>query len=169
VRRLVVLLALALAGFATAAVLRPGSVDLALDALVLFCGAVLVLALAGRVQAAAPPAGRSSIEAALDVPALRPARPVELERIERRVVLGVTHAGDFHASLLPQLRRLAMPLLAARGVDLDHDPEAARALLGDDACELLRPGRPRPADPFAPGVPAERLAAVVDALEGLAR
>ena len=168
-RRLVVLLALGVTAFAIAAAARPGSADLALDALVLFCGAVLVLALAGRVQAVAPPVGRSSIEAALDVPARKPTRPVELERIERRVALGVTHTGDFHATLLPQLRQLAVPLLAARGVDLDRDPGAARAVLGDDAFELLRPDQARPSDPFAPGVPAERLAGAVDALEGLAR
>ena len=81
--------------------------------------------------------------------------------MERGVTLGVAHAFDFHARLRPLLRDVAAARLAlSRGIDLDSP--AGRAALGEEAWELLRPDRPAPDDRFGPGVPAERLRALVD-------
>ena len=63
-------------------------------------------------------------------------------RIEREITLGTSSAGHLHTRLLPLLREAAAARL---GVDLELRP-SARARLGDDAWELLRPDRPEPDD-----------------------
>jgi hypothetical protein len=70
-----------------------------------------------------------------------PTRPAELVRMERELVLASASAGHFHNRLQPLLREIA----AARGVDFTESP--------------------RPADPAGPGVPLQRLAAMLDDLE----
>ena len=80
-----------------------------------------------------------------------------------------THAGDLHLRLRPILREIAADGLRRRGVDLDTQPQAARALLAPGTWELVRPDRPRPEDPFAPGLRARRCDAVLDDLEALLR
>ena len=95
-------------------------------------------------------------------------RPPELVRIERELVLGLESAGHLHTRLVPILRAAAAARLSAKHhVDLDRRPAAARALLGDDAWELIRPDRPEPADRHAPGLPRAKLRAVIDVLERL--
>src|SRR5579863_4470010 len=79
-------------------------------------------------------------------------RPEDLDRIERVVSAGHQTAGDVHARLRPLLRGICAPLLRRHGVRLDHDPERARALLGDELFELVSPARPRPDDRRAPGL-----------------
>jgi hypothetical protein len=88
--------------------------------------------------------------------------------MERELELGIAGAGHAHHRLLPLLRSAAVARLSSRhGVELDRRPEAAEALLGEDAWELLRPDRPEPADRFAPGVPRERVAAMIERIESL--
>ena len=53
------------------------------------------------------------------------------------------------------------------GFELERRPEAARALLGEDAWELLRPDRPPPEDRHGPGVPPRRVAALIERVESL--
>jgi hypothetical protein len=61
---------------------------------------------------------------------------------------------------------VAAGLLAARrGVWLDEEPAKARALLGEDAWELVRPGREPPRDRYGPGIDAARLERVLRSLE----
>ena len=75
-------------------------------------------------------------------------------------------AFDLHARLRPTLVELATELLSGRrGIDLERDPARARAILGDDAWELVRPDRPDPADRHAPGLADDDLARIVTALE----
>jgi hypothetical protein len=93
-----------------------------------------------------------------------PTRPVELVRVEREITFGTTSAGHLHARLLPLLREAAAARL---GIDFDLHPERARAALGDETWELLRPDRPEPTDRSAPGLPLRRIRAVVDSLEEL--
>ena len=105
--------------------------------------------------------------------ALRPrraehARPDELERVEREIVLGATTDVWAGQRLLPRLRTAAAARLSMRhGIDLERNPDAARELLGEDAWELLRPDRPEPADSAAPGIPLEQVGALLDRLEAL--
>jgi hypothetical protein len=107
-------------------------------------------------------------EAALRGRTPTPTEPVELLRMERELELGIANAGSAHHRLLPQLRAAAAARLAARhGVELDRRPDVARALLGEEAWEWLRPDRPEPADRFGRGVPRERVAALIERVESL--
>jgi hypothetical protein len=91
------------------------------------------------------------------------------ERLDRVVSTATTHAGDLHVRLRPILREIAADGLRRRGVELDAQPQAARALLAPETWELVRPDRPRPDDAFARGLAPARLDAVLDDLEALLR
>ena len=91
-------------------------------------------------------------------------RPSEVVRIEREITLGSSSAGNLHQRLLPLLRDAAGARLA---LDFDLHPARARAALGDDTWELLRPDRPVPEDRNAPGLPLRRVQSIVDELERL--
>jgi len=94
--------------------------------------------------------------------------PTDLRRVEGLLELGVSFAGDAHYRLLPLLRAVAAARLSSRhGVEIDRRPEAARAVLGEDAWELLRPDRPAPEDRFARGIPRDRVAALVERVDSL--
>jgi hypothetical protein len=54
-----------------------------------------------------------------------------------------------------------------RGIDLDAPSRSAETLLGPETWDLVRPDRPRPRDHDAAGLPVERIAAVVAAVEEL--
>jgi hypothetical protein len=93
-----------------------------------------------------------------------PGRPAELVRIEREITLGTSSAGNLHTRLLPLLRDAAAARL---GIDFELRPERARAALGEEEWELLRPDRLAPADRNAPGLSLRQVRAVVDSLERL--
>ena len=145
---------------------RPLSTSRALGIwIVIVTGLVLLL----LVRPSRSPARRvSAFEEALRARAPTAAEPVELLRMERELELGIASAGSAHHRLLPLLRAAAAARLASRhGVELDRRPEAARALLGEEAWELVRPDRPEPADRFGRGVPRERVTAVIERVESL--
>ena len=139
---------------------------LVLELLLLALGALAILAL---VRAALVRHGvrASSFERALRPARAAPARPAELASLERRVELAVAGAADLHFRLRPVLQEIAAERLARRGIDVGREPERAERTLGSEAWSLLRPDRPRPDDPFAPGWPRDRLRAVVDAIEAI--
>ena len=111
---------------------------------------------------------RSQFEAALRARPTKTSEPVELLRMERELELGIAGAGNAHYRLLPLLRSAAAARLATRhGIELERRPEAAQAVLGDDVWDLLRPDQPEPADRFAPGVPRDRVIAVIERVEEL--
>jgi hypothetical protein len=91
----------------------------------------------------------------------------DLASVQRRVATGTVHAGDLHLRLRPVLREVASEGLRRRGVDLDGEPARAEGMLAPDTWELVRPDRPRPDDPFAPGLAPRRLDVVLDDLEAL--
>jgi hypothetical protein len=93
------------------------------------------------------------------------ARPASLERVEREVTLATGTAFDVHFRLRPVLRSIASGQLLRRGVDLERQPDRARALLGPSVWELVRPGRPAPDDRAAPGLPLAEIERAVDDLE----
>jgi hypothetical protein len=106
----------------------------------------------------------SAFEHALSHKTPEPTRPSEIVRIEREITLGTTSAGHLHTRLLPLLR----DAVAARlGIDIDLHPERARAALGEESWELLRPDRPEPAERSAPGLPIRRVRTVIDEIERL--
>jgi hypothetical protein len=135
--------------------------------IVLVAGLVLVALIRQRREHAGPkPAGR--FEQALRGAKPEASQPPELLRMERELVLGSADADHAHRRLLPLLRATAAARIAARhGFELERRPEAARALLGEDAWELLRPDRPKPADRHGPGVPREQVVAVIERVESL--
>lgn len=93
------------------------------------------------------------------------ARPASLERAEREIALAVGTAFDVHYRLRPSLRTVASGLLLRRGIDLERSPERARAVVGPDAWELIRPDRPAPADRGDPGLPLDAVERAVADLE----
>jgi hypothetical protein len=76
-------------------------------------------------------------------------------------------AGDFHVLLRPALRTVAGERLRRHAVDLDRDPEGARALLGDEGYALVRPDRGPPEDRFGPGPSLASIDRLVERLEDL--
>jgi hypothetical protein len=96
-----------------------------------------------------------------------PAPSGDLATIEQLVSIAQSSAADVHLRLRPALRRIAAGKLAPRRIVLDRDPEAARAVLGEELWEIVRPGRPAPADPRGPGLPLSRLTTLVGTLEAL--
>ena len=90
-----------------------------------------------------------------------------LATVERRVALADTAAVHVHYRLRPILREIAAARLARRGVALDGDAAPVVAAIGADLAELLRHDRPRPSDPFAPGLPPAQLRKFVERLEAL--
>jgi hypothetical protein len=101
-------------------------------------------------------------------PAAADARaPARFVRIQRVVEAGAATAGDLHFELRPLLRSIAATRLGARGVELDGQAAQARRLLGEELWELVRPDRPRPADPFARGPGPAGVQRLVERLEAL--
>ncbi len=93
-------------------------------------------------------------------------RPAALVRLEREASMAGTSAFDVHYRLRPTVSELAAELLSARrGIDLEHDPERAHAVLGDDAWEIVQPDRPQPAERHGAGIDEATLDRVVTALE----
>ena len=145
--------------------LLPGERDIAVQAYVLFLGGILLLWLLGGARRANP-----RLESVFDQ-ARRPRderveRLPELVRLEREAALGLANAFDLHARLRPRLREVAAHRLATRrGIDLDRDPEAARAVLPPALWDVVRPDREVPRNRFGPGLELEQLREALDALE----
>jgi len=146
--------------------LEPGRRHVALDAFVLYLGA-LGLAAAGRAtRAASPQIQAPEFGDGLDAHGPKRHRPAELERLEREVHLSLGSSFHLHHRLRPLLREVAgHRLLMRHGIDLDSRPDAAAAILGDAAWEWLRPDRPEPRNRWASGPPLAELRALVDAIE----
>lgn len=163
---LVVLAVLATAAFGLALALHWTSRERTLDLYLLALGALAMLALVTATREGAPRDPVSRLDAALRT--RRAAQPLlpELERRRRETALGVARAFDFHVRLRPLLHEIAAQRVASRhGIDFDAQPDAARAVIGDEAYELLRSGKRPPDDRFAPGVDAATLGRLLDALE----
>lgn len=165
------LMAPAFAAAVTLAVLlalRPLSNSRALAIWVVVVAGIALIVLVRHARESAAPRRARRFEAALRGRKPAAPEPVELLRMERELELGIAGASHAHHRLLPLLRAAAAARLASgHGIELDRRPEAAEALLGEDAWELLRPDRPEPGDRFAPGVPRERVAALIERLESL--
>ncbi len=95
-----------------------------------------------------------------------PQRPTDLARMERLVMLRST-AAEVQRRVRPPLREIALARLGNRGVRLDHQPEAAKELLGEELWELVRPDRPPPEDPRAPGISLQDLERLTNRLEAV--
>jgi hypothetical protein len=131
---------------------------------------VLALACIVLVRAVhrAYPTGNSPFLASLRIATLQAERPNSLARTERELSMAGAAAFDVHFRLRPVLAELAADLLSTRrGIDLDRSPERAHVALGDEVWEIVRPGRPEPAERHAPGLDEAQLDRIVTALEHL--
>ena len=145
----------------------PGRTELAIRVYALVvCAVALALMVAAlrRAYPRATPLRRRQIgrgQAPRDAPAM-------LARLEQEVALGAAGSFDLHHHLRPRFRTIAAELLTARRrISLDGDRPEARALLGEEAWELVRRDRPPPADRLARGAAPEVLDRVVASLERL--
>jgi len=164
-RRIATLLLLPTVGLAIAVGLAPSRAALEMHVWLLVVLVIALLALLRLVHATYP-RQPSPFDASLRRPQVPAERPLALTRLEREVSMAGTSAFDLHARLRPTIAELAAELLSARrGIDLARDPDRARAVLGDDAWELVRRDRPAPAERHAPGLDEAALARVVVALE----
>jgi hypothetical protein len=135
---------------------------LAVQAWLLALGALGLLTATLALRA---PAQQSALERALRRKAPHPERPLQLERIEREVVLGCGSAFDLHYRLRHTLREVAAQRLAERqGLELDA---AGPDVLTADTWALLRPDREPPRDRHAIGMPLGRLEAVLTEIEAI--
>ena len=84
---------------------------------------------------------------------------------EALVAAGATSGRAATTRLRPRLQGLVAERLAvSAGIDLDREPDRARAVLGEEAWALVGPTRPFPgADD--PGVPLEQIGALLDRLD----
>jgi hypothetical protein len=147
---------------------RPVATERLVAGYVLALAAIALAALTRLARPAAEQEPPSPFERALAEHGRRDERPPELVRAERELVLGQSSAAYAHRRLLPLLRECAAARLAsAHAVDLERRPDRARALLGEETWELLRPDRPVPEDRHGPGVPRDRIERVVARLEAL--
>jgi hypothetical protein len=135
--------------------------------LVLVAGLVLYV-LARDVRSRDAADGARRFEAELRGRPPRSTVPAELLRLERELDLGIANADYAHRRLLRLLRAVAEARLAARrGIDVARDPEAARAVLGEQVWSWLRPDRPAPDNRHAPGIPQATVVAMIERLESL--
>ena len=96
-------------------------------------------------------------------PATSRSAPTQLLRVERMVERAGESGLAAHTQLRPLLIEIAEARLGRRGVRLTD--ERARALLGPDAWELVRPDRPEPPD--CGGLAKRDLERILDRLEAL--
>ena len=154
---------LAAAGLGVAVLVSPGAPGLTVE-IYLFVVAALVLAavLLGVADA---------LPRAEPVPLEQPPRSQrvgQLESVARALDLAEASSFDLHNALRPIVREIAAARLARHGVSLDRQPERARALLGAQAWELVRPDREAPARGSGRGgCSRDELRAIVDALEAI--
>jgi hypothetical protein len=140
----------------------------ALGIWVVIATAIVLFVLARHAGDSPWPTRASRFERALRRRKPAQTQPEELLRMEREIVLGSADADHAHRRLLPLLQGIAAARIAARhGFELERRPDAARALLGEDVWELLRPDRPQPLDRFGPGVPLRSIVTTIERIEAL--
>jgi hypothetical protein len=165
-RRLVAPVFVATVALVVLLALRPLSTSRALGIWVVIVAALALLLLVRHSRDGERHVTR--FEAALRDRKPAPAEPVELLRMDRELELGIANATSAYNRLLPLLRAAAEARLASRhGIELERRPDAAQALLGEEAWEWLRPDRPEPVDRFGRGVPRDRVAALIERVESL--
>jgi hypothetical protein len=163
--RVTELLLLPTIALAIAAALAPGRRELELRLWLLVVLALARVTLVGAARALYPPAP-SPFRASLRRRVAGVQRPEALVRLEREVAMAGSSGFDVRHRLRPVLTELVQSLLAARrGIDLEREPERARAVIGEDAWMLVDPDQPPAADRRSEAIDVDRLERAVSALE----
>ena len=160
----VAVLVVAAAGLAGVRALAPDRPALG-RAFLLLVAVAVIARLASSARTGEPGADRSAYDRASRAGGGDPPVPDDLRRLEQTLWFASARQVDLHHRLRPVLREIAELRLAARGVALDGDEAGARAVLGEELWEVVRPDRPAPTDRTTPGLPPESLHALVDRLE----
>jgi hypothetical protein len=147
-----------------ALVAAPDRRELIFDIYVLGLGGIAVLRLVGLTRRRLAPGERSEFDDALRPGRFESVRVAERDKLERELELGLQTAFDFHFRLRPTLVEIARNRLAGRGLSLDDEPRA-KAVLGAEAWELLRPDRDPPHERNAPSLSTDELGSLVTSLE----
>ena len=131
----------------------------------LVAGSVTVMALTRRLRVALPPAARFERLAAAVPPQPEPVR--QLETIRRGLSAASWTDAELRLRLGPMVREIAAARLSrGHGIDLDRQPELARAVLGEGRVwELAGPGPPPGREPR--GWSARELTELLDELEAI--
>jgi hypothetical protein len=134
------------------------------QALLLGGGAIVIAALVPHPRPAGIRRRRAPLR--LGRPRRGSGANAELAAVDRLLSVSISSAEDEHVRLRPVVRDIAAQRLADHaGVRMEAAPDAAAAILGPEAWELVRPDRPPPADRRARGIAPARLRAVVESLE----
>lgn len=156
----------ATAALVTVIILTPRALPLALQAYLLLLAALSLWLLVRVMSGSYRPATDERFQEALAPPAVPPLQPEELLELGRVIRFSTRSATDLHFRLRPILREVAAHrLYTRRDIALDDTPAKARAVLGDEAWELLRCDRPSPADRQARGADRALLAKIIRAIE----
>jgi hypothetical protein len=166
ITRAVLVVVIATVTLAGAVQLAPTRRPLAIAAYLLVVAAVAVHLLVTWLRLTYPPPPASPFDAALAARPDAPRPPAELDRLARLLALSSASALHAHTRLRAELRPVAADRLRwALAVDLDTDPAAARAALGEAGWALLaRDQRDLPAREAA-GLPPAALAELIGNLE----
>jgi len=161
-----VLTAIATVGLGITIALAPGEAWPAVAVYLFAVGTLGLLLAIARTLGTLPRERPTRLDAA-STGSSRRSRPRELVKLEREVGLSTETAFDTYYRLRPTVRAIATSRLRLRGIDLDGASGSAEELLGPEAWDVIRGDRPRPRDHDAPGLPLDRIAAVVAAVEEL--
>jgi hypothetical protein len=166
ITRAVMVAVIATVTLAAVVQLAPTRRPLAIAAYLLVVAAVAVHLLVTWLRLTYPPPPPSAFDAALAARPAAPRPPAELERLGRLLALSSASALHAHTRLRAELRPVAADRLRwALAVDLDADPAAARAALGEAGWALLaRDQRDLPSRE-APGLAPAALAELIGNLE----
>jgi hypothetical protein len=138
--------------------------DVALAACVLFLTALALIGLVRETVAVLP--ASDDLGELLRRPESREERVPQLATLERRLDSARWSTLDLHHRMRPLVCEIAAArLVRSHGVDLEREPERARALVGPHVWELVRPEREPPQERLAPGWPPKELWALVEELE----
>ena len=144
-------------------VVYPGESSRGLDVYVVFLGALLLLALV-RIA----PGERDEQRRLPRRGETPPERIVELDRLERDVVLATGSELEQHVRIKPLLRDVVEDRLwRSRGIALEERPDKAREILGEELYELVKPGRPDPNARWFRGLDLTGLNRVLDRTEAI--
>jgi hypothetical protein len=164
--RAVVVAVLATLTLAATVQLAPTQRPLIVAVYLLVMGGVAVQLLVAWLRLTYPPPPPSPFDTALAARPVPPRPPAELDRLARLLALSSASALHAHTRLRSELRPVAADRLRwSLAVDLDADPAAARAALGEAGWALLARDRRDLPDREAPGLPPAALAELIANLE----
>jgi hypothetical protein len=164
--RAVALAVLATLALTAAVQLAPTQRPLIVAVYLLAMGGVAVRLLVAWLRLTYPPPPPSPFDTALTARPVPPRPPAELDRLARLLALSSASALHAHTRLRSELRPVAADRLRwSLAVDLDADPAAARAALGEAGWALLARDRRDLPDREAPGLSPATLAELLAKLE----